>query len=72
MRLIGANGEQIGIVSIAEALAAAQAATLDLVEIAVDADPVVCKIMDYGKHLFELKKSKTPLKRSKNSSKLKK
>lgn len=71
MRLIGADGEQIGIVSIAEALAAAQAATLDLVEIAVDADPVVCKIMDYGKHLFELKKSKNAAKKKQKQQQIK-
>jgi len=58
VRLIGANGEQVGIVSIAEAVQAAQAAKLDLVEIAPDADPVVCKILDYGKHIFEAKKDK--------------
>jgi translation initiation factor IF-3 len=45
-------------VSIAEAVQAAQAAKLDLVEIAPDADPVVCKILDYGKHIFEAKKDK--------------
>jgi translation initiation factor IF-3 len=56
VRLIGATGEQVGIVSIADALKAAQEAKLDLVEIAPDADPVVCKILDYGKHIFEAKK----------------
>lgn len=58
VRLIGADGEQVGIVSIEEALGAAQAASLDLVEIAPDSEPVVCKILDYGKHLFEVKKAK--------------
>ncbi len=48
-RLIGANGEQVGIVSVAEALIMAEAAKLDLVQIAADAEPVFCKIMDYGK-----------------------
>ncbi|MCK9236820.1 MAG: translation initiation factor IF-3 [Thiopseudomonas sp.] len=56
VRLIGAEGEQIGVVSIAEALAAAEEARLDLVEISPDAAPPVCRIMDYGKHLFEKKK----------------
>ena len=55
VRLIGADGEQIGIVSIDEARRIAEEAKLDLVEISPDADPPVCKIMDYGKHLFELK-----------------
>lgn len=58
VRLIGADGEQVGIVTRQEALEAAQAVSLDLVAIAPDAEPVVCKIMDYGKHLFEAKKAK--------------
>ncbi|MCO4784424.1 Translation initiation factor IF-3 [Marinomonas gallaica] len=57
VRLIGADGDQIGVVSIEEALEAARAATLDLVQIA-DSDPIVCKVMDYGKHIFEQKKAK--------------
>lgn len=56
VRLVGADGKQVGVVSIAEALRAAQEAGMDLVEIAPDADPVVCKVMDFGKHVFELKK----------------
>lgn len=56
VRLIGAEGEQIGIVSIQEALAAAEEAKLDLVEISPDAEPPVCRVMDYGKHVFEKKK----------------
>jgi len=63
VRLIGADGEQAGIVSIAEALQAATDAKLDLVEIAPDADPVVCKLMDYGKHVFEAKKDKAAAKK---------
>ena len=63
MRLIGADGEQVGIVSIKEALAAARSANLDLVEIAPQADPVVCKILDYGKHVFEAKKDKAAAKK---------
>lgn len=56
VRLVNAEGKQVGVVSIKEALQAAQEAGLDLVEIAPDADPIVCKIMDFGKHVFELKK----------------
>ena len=55
MRLIDEEGEQLGIVALAEALVVAQAKELDLVEISPDAEPPVCRIMDYGKHLFELK-----------------
>lgn len=58
VRLIGADGEQIGVVSRDQALGEASRAGLDLVLIAPDADPPVVKVMDYGKHLFEQKKSK--------------
>lgn len=56
VRLIDADGEQAGIASLDEALKQAQSAGLDLVEISPDAEPPVCKIMDYGKKLFEVKK----------------
>ena len=56
MRLIGAQGEQIGIVNIAVANAQAESAELDLVEIAPTALPPVCRIMDYGK--FKYRESK--------------
>tara|TARA_B110000196_G_C20872125_1_gene532588 strand:+ start:67 stop:567 length:501 start_codon:yes stop_codon:yes gene_type:complete len=56
VRLIDANGEQAGIVSLDDALDQSQTAGLDLVEISPDAEPPVCKIMDYGKKLFEVKK----------------
>lgn len=58
IRLIGADGQQAGIVSSKEALAKAQEASLDLVEIAPDAKPPVCRVMDYGKFLFEQSKRK--------------
>lgn len=58
VRLVSEDGEQLGVVSIEEARAAASEAKLDLVLIAPDADPQVCKIMDYGKHIFDLKKQK--------------
>ncbi|HVE50705.1 MAG TPA: translation initiation factor IF-3 [Casimicrobiaceae bacterium] len=56
VRLVGVEGEQLGIVSLAEALAKAEAAELDLVEIAPTAKPPVCRIMDYGK--FKYRESK--------------
>jgi len=58
VRLIGSDGEQVGIVTIEEAMAAARAADLDLVEIVPNAEPPVCRIMDYGKFVFEAKKQK--------------
>ncbi len=54
--MIGAEGEQIGVVSITDALQSAYDANLDLVEISPNADPPVCKIMDYGKYQFEQNK----------------
>ena len=58
VRLVGAGGEQRGIVSRSEALAEARSSGLDLVLVAAEAEPPVCKVMDYGKHVFELKKTK--------------
>lgn len=52
MRLIGADGEQVGIVPVAEALRMANEAELDLVEIAPMANPPVCRIMDFGKYKY--------------------
>lgn len=56
MRLIGANGEQVGVVPTSEALQMAYDANLDLVEISPNADPPVCKVMDFGKFQFEQNK----------------
>lgn len=53
MRLIDASGENIGVVSREEAYRMAQEADLDLVEVAPNADPPVCRVMDYGKFLYE-------------------
>ncbi len=56
--LIGSNGEKQGLVSIDSALNSAKAASLDLVQVSPsDANPVVCKLLDYGKHIFAKKKS---------------
>ncbi|MFD2095781.1 translation initiation factor IF-3 [Corallincola platygyrae] len=56
VRLIGADGEAVGVVSINEALDAAQSAGMDLVEISPNAEPPVCRVMDYGKFLYEKSK----------------
>jgi translation initiation factor IF-3 len=53
VRLVGPNGEQVGIVRIDDALRLAQEADLDLVEVAPTARPPVCKLMDYGKFKYE-------------------
>ncbi len=56
VRVIDADGEQAGILKIEDALAMAQKANLDLVEVSPNAEPPVCRIMDFGKYKFEAKK----------------
>lgn len=57
MRLTGEDGEQLGIVSINEALQKAEEAGVDLVELSPNAEPPVCRIMNYGKFLYEKSKA---------------
>ena len=71
VRLIDANGEQAGIVSIEGALEQSKIAGLDLVEISPDAEPPVCKIMDYGKKLFEVKKQKAVQRKKQKNTQVK-
>ena len=59
VRLIGSQGEQIGILSLEEALNKAKESSLDLVQMSKEGDPVVCKLMDHGKHIFDSKKQKS-------------
>lgn len=56
VRLIGAENNQVGVVPVTEALDIAKQAGLDLVEIAPEASPPVCRVMDFGKYLYELKR----------------
>ncbi|MCA0403277.1 MAG: translation initiation factor IF-3 [Proteobacteria bacterium] len=63
VRLIDAEGNQVGVISTREALSAAEEAGLDLVEISPTAEPPVCRIMDYGKYLFELSKKQAEAKK---------
>lgn len=56
MRLIGADGEQVGVVPVRQAQQIAYDADLDLVEISPNADPPVCRVMDFGKFRFEQNK----------------
>lgn len=58
VRLVGADGEMIGVVHIRDALRAAEDAALDLVEVSPNADPPVCKILDFGKYKYEAQKKK--------------
>ena len=56
--LIDSNGEKQGMVTIIDALEAANKASLDLVQVSSsDSEPIVCKLLDYGKHLFDKKKN---------------
>ena len=71
MRLVDEAGEQKGIVSITEALKAAEAVSLDLVEIVANAEPPVCKIMDYNKHLFDLKQKQKDAKKKQHQVQVK-
>lgn len=56
--MIGADGEMIGVVAIKQALQKAEESELDLVEVAPQAEPPVCRVMDYGKYLFEESKKR--------------
>jgi translation initiation factor IF-3 len=56
LRVIGVDGEQVGVLSREEALKLAEEAGLDLVEIQPNAEPPVCRIMDFGKYKFDLQK----------------
>ena len=65
VRVIGAQGEQLGVLPLHEALRLVEAQGLDLVEVAPDAQPPVCRMMDYGKYRYEQrKKSHGPKKHS--------
>ncbi len=63
VRLIGDDGEQVGIVSSREALEIAKEKNLDLVKIVENANPPVCKIMDYGKYRFDKQKKEKEMKK---------
>ena len=71
MRLIDENGDMIGVVSISEALNAAKAVDLDLVEISPNAEPPVCKILDFGKYKYEIKKKTNDAKKKQKTVELK-
>ena len=71
VRLVGIDGEQIGIVGIEEALQKSSELQLDLVEIAPDAEPPVCRIMDYGKHIFEEKKRQAEARKKQKQTQVK-
>ncbi|NTV12987.1 MAG: translation initiation factor IF-3 [Desulfobulbaceae bacterium] len=63
VRVIGADGSQVGIETVAVALKLAEEAALDLVEVSPTAEPPVCRIMDYGKYRYELNKKQQEAKK---------
>ena len=71
VRLIGPDGEQLGIVSSREALKRAEEAELDLVKIAPKAKPPVCKIIDYGKYRYELARKEKEAKKKQKTVEVK-
>lgn len=72
MRLIGVDGEALGVVSLNEAMDVADDAGVDLVEISPTAKPPVCKAMDYGKFLYEKAKEQKEQRKNKNRFRLRK
>ena len=71
MRLIGPDGDNVGVVSIDEAKRIAQEADLDLVEVAPNADPPVCRVMDFGKFIYERAKKEREARRSQTKVEIK-
>lgn len=71
VRLVQANGEQLGVVSLKQALDAARDSNLDLVEIVPDAKPPVCKIMDYKRYLYEQKQKAKEAKKNQKQTQVK-
>ncbi len=71
VRLIDAEGEQAGVMSLADAITAAEGAGLDLVEIAPQSDPPVCRIMDFGRYRFEQSKKQNAGKKKQKQQQVK-
>ena len=71
MRLIGATGDNVGVVNTREALRMAQEAELDLVEVAPNSTPPVCRIMDFGKFLYEREKKEREARRAQTKVEIK-
>jgi len=71
VRVVGSDGEQIGVMPIEEALRISNSESLDLVEVSPGANPPVCKIMDYGKYKYEVTKKKQEAKRKQKTSQIK-
>lgn len=71
VRVVSSDGQQLGILTLADALAEAEKVDLDLVEVAPNSSPPVCRIMDYGKHMYQQSKKTHGAKKSQSSVQLK-
>ena len=71
IRLISESGEQLGIFSLSEALLEAEKASLDLVQMAKDGDPLVCRLLNHGKHIFDAKKKRGAYKKKQKRQQIK-
>ena len=71
VRLIGGEGEQLGVISLRAALDAAAESSLDLVELQPNAEPPVCRLMDYGKFLYQQKKKHVEAKKKQRQTQVK-
>lgn len=71
MRLIDAEGEMMGVMPTAKALTTADEAGLDLVEVSPNAEPPVCRVMDYGKYIFEENKKRQAAKKKQKQTQVK-
>ena len=71
IRLISSTGEQLGVMSLEEALEMAKKEALDIVQVAKDGDPLVCRLMDHGKHIFDAKKQKAASKKKQKKVQIK-
>jgi len=71
IRLISESGEQLGIVTLQDALSQAEQSSLDLVQMAKDGDPLVCRLLNHGKHVFDAKKQKAASKKKQKKQQIK-
>ena len=71
MRVVDADGKQLGVITISQALAAAQQSGMDLVEVAPNATPPVCRIVDFGKYKYEQEKRDREARKHHHATKLK-
>ena len=71
VRLIGADGEQVGIISTRKAISMAEEAGLDVVEVSPNATPPVCKLMDYGKFKYKVQKKEAEARKKRSDTTIK-